>query len=171
MQILAFNQLMPIYSHLLKMSKTHTLSMKPLPVENPDQTLVSTRWKTALKNVQEAQHDLNHLKKNYLDEAIYLDEDDWKQAAPTAHTNLIIQAQHQRIQDLETELLRSHQALHQSNLSQSQLEQQLKEFQEELDRNSKVFELHYSEIITKNKEIEDLRGIINTLDTTTTTDI
>lgn len=136
------------------MSKIDTLSMKPLPDtnKNPDREIVPTRWKSSLKNVQEAQNDLNHLKKHYLDDALYLDEDDWKQAAPTAHTNLVIQAQHQRIHDLEAELLRTRQALHQSNLSQSQLEQQLKESQGELDRNSKVFELHYSEIITKNKE-------------------
>lgn len=148
------------------MSSTHTLSMKPLPLENPEHTL-PTRWKTALNNVQEAQNDLSHLKKHYIDEALYLDEDDWKRA-PT--NEIFIQSQSQQIQDLEAELLHTRQALHQSKTSQSQLEKQLKEAQEELERHSKVFELHYSELASKNKEIEDLQGIINTLDTTTSTD-
>ncbi|KAK9844762.1 hypothetical protein WJX74_006584 [Apatococcus lobatus] len=94
---------------------------------------------------------------------VYLGEDAFNQLLPVQAYTRTIQGQHRRIVELERASMETMQRLRASEQGRLKAEARTAELQQELENNAEVFKLHYTELLTKDEEIERLKNVIEGL--------
>lgn len=127
-----------------------------------------TRWDSALGNIEDAKVAFDILRRS-IEDAVYLDEEAYKQVTPTMQFTKVIQAQHRKIEQLEADLRSTKMQLQESNSIQIEALQRHAEMQQELENNAGelggnvVFKMHYQELMSKEDEIQKLTAVIQVL--------
>jgi len=121
-----------------------------------------SRWDAALGNIEDARVAFDTLCRS-IEDAVYLDEEAYKQVTPTMQFTKVIQAQHRKIEQLEAQLRETKVQLENSNAVQSEALQRAADFQQELENNAVVFKMHYDELMEKQDEIQKLSAVIQVL--------
>lgn len=155
---------------------TVNVTLKPLPSGDPrdpqhgssagpaseGDDRLPQRWQQAVDNLESAVTNLDQLAQA-LDGALYLDDDEWQKALPVHKYNMAIQVQHHKIGDLERRLADLQSKLCESERGKVEAEDRVKELNEELESNARVFQLHYDELMRKEKEISELQAVVTAL--------
>ncbi|KAK9867917.1 hypothetical protein WJX84_004434 [Apatococcus fuscideae] len=115
------------------------------------------RWDAVLGNAADAQVALDVIERA-IDDAVYLGEDAFNQLLPVQAYTRTIQGQHRRIVELERASMETMQRLRASEQGRLKAEARTAELQQELENNAEVFKLHYTELLTKDEEIERLKN-------------
>ncbi|KAK9837421.1 hypothetical protein WJX81_001177 [Elliptochloris bilobata] len=120
------------------------------------------RWEAAIGNLEDARVALDVVAKA-IDDAVFLDEDAFRQVAPVAQYARQLQAQMQRVAALETELEETSAALARQQAAARIAERRAADLTQELENNAVVFRMHYTELLSKDEEIAKLQAVIQVL--------
>lgn len=120
------------------------------------------RWEAAVGNLEDARVAFDVIARA-VDDAVFLDEDAYKQIMPTMQYTVKIQAQQLQIGELEQQLEESNERLLVTEHACQEAQQQTAQLRAELENNAEVFKMHYTELLAKEDELSKLRVIVQAL--------
>ncbi|KAL6764022.1 hypothetical protein V8C86DRAFT_3129151 [Haematococcus lacustris] len=149
------------------------LRMRPLPsLETPSSLTLTPPpldWEAAAGNLEDSKLAVQAIK-DLVSDAVFLDEEAFMGAVSLASLYNKIQAQQRRMRDMEHEALAlqaeveaKDRALSAANATAKDRQALVAQLQQELDNNSVVFKMHFSELITRNEEIARLKAMVEGL--------
>ncbi|GIL43119.1 hypothetical protein Vafri_901 [Volvox africanus] len=152
---------------------TAALAMKPLPILDGSDVrppLTLQDWVKILPTTLEDARNAASALRDLVQDAVYLDEESYSSAVEHTNYQDKLHAQQKRVNDLENEtaalraeLERKDELLAAAAGRQREAQMQVVELQQELENNAVVFRMHYQELLTRNEEIERLKGVIEGL--------
>ncbi|KAK9807229.1 hypothetical protein WJX73_010919 [Symbiochloris irregularis] len=120
------------------------------------------RWDLAVGNLEDARVAFDVIARA-VEDAVYLDEEAYKQVQPTMQFTVRLQAQQHRITELEQQLDEANERLLVVEHACQESQKQASALQEELDSNAEVFKMHYGELLAKEDELSKLRVVVQAL--------
>lgn len=121
---------------------------------------------STLENAKRALGQLEAL----VDDAVFLDDDTFNGMKTLAYYNQKLQNAQRRIRQLSEQLLaaqaqlaRKDEQLKEEREKRKQTEAEVEELNTKLENNAVVFEMHFSELLRRNEEIERLTAVIEGL--------
>ncbi|KAK9807230.1 hypothetical protein WJX73_010919 [Symbiochloris irregularis] len=122
----------------------------------------AVRWDLAVGNLEDARVAFDVIARA-VEDAVYLDEEAYKQVQPTMQFTVRLQAQQHRITELEQQLDEANERLLVVEHACQESQKQASALQEELDSNAEVFKMHYGELLAKEDELSKLRVVVQAL--------